>query len=392
MPRLTATKRTPPAVSMWLRRKSPNKTGRPTKIKRKTTPKTVTCRRRFRCRRASRDTTTSSRLTDRYYAGPAREFGGFRDEPESNYRNELVPALRPRELPAYAASEREEDFAEADHEGEESYEQDDDYYDDRPAPRRRGAVVVIMAVLGLAVIGTAGAFAYRTMFGGSMLPSLPPIIKASIGPNRITPSAPAANQSQTAMANSGAAETIVPREEQPVSIEPPKTPPRVISTIPVVGGQGAAQPGMMVGQPPAGMASNVQSSSPWPPPPPMPNAMPNQAPSPAPPTASALLLPCPRRRAVSRGESTPSPYGPIKPRRLIHRRCRRLLPSPAAAPAQHVASRPASSPPRPNAAMSAPPANAPLSIVPGSQGGAAPTRTGTGGRQADIGRKCRSGH
>ena len=245
------------------------------------------------------------------------------------------------------------------------------YYDDRPAPRRRGAVVVIMAVLGLAVIGTAGAFAYRSMFGGSMLPTLPPIIKANIGPNRIAPSAPAANQSQTAMANSGTAETLVPREEQPVSIEPPKTPPRVISTIPVVGGQSMAQPGMTVGQVSAGMAPNVQSSSPWPPPPPMPN----QAPAPAPTAATAAPA------------STPAPTG-AQPRR-IHTVTIRSdqaasadasaipppSPSPVAAPAPHAvpAPRSASNPPKPSAAASAPPANAPLSIVPGSQGGAAPT-------------------
>ncbi|HUZ32188.1 MAG TPA: SPOR domain-containing protein [Xanthobacteraceae bacterium] len=304
-----------------------------------------------------------------YYSGAAREFGGFRDEPESKYRSESAPALRPRELPAYAASEREEDFAEADHEGEQSYEQDhDDYYADRPAPRRRGAVVVIMAVLGLAVIGTAGAFAYRSMFGGSMLPTLPPIIKANIGPNRITPSAPAANQSQTAMANSGAAETLVPREEQPVSIEPPKTPPRVISTIPVVGGQSMAQPGMTVGQASAGLAPNVQSSSPWPPPPPMPN----QALAPAPTAVSAAPA------------SMPAPTG-AQPRRIHTVTIRSdqaasanapAIPPPSpppvatAAPAPHVVPRPASNPPKPSAAASAPPANAPLSIVPGGQAGA----------------------
>ncbi len=321
----------------------------------------------------------------RYYSGAAREFGGFRGEPESNYRNELMPALRPRELPAYAVSEHEEDFAKADREGEESYEQDHDgYYDDRPAPRRRGAVVVIMAVLGLAVIGTAGAFAYRAMFGGSVLPTLPPIIKASNGPNRITPSssAPAANQSQTAMANSGAAETLVPREEQPVSIEPPKTPPRVISSIPVVGGQNMAQPGMTVGQTSAGMAPNVQSSSPWPPPP-----MPNTAPAPAP--AAALATPAavpaqtatqPKRihtvtiRSDQAASAETSAMPPPSP-----------APSAAPAPAPHAAPRPTSNPPKPSVAASAPPANAPLSIVPDGQVGAAPTaRAPTATRPTSI--------
>ena len=58
------------------------------------------------------------------------------------------------------------------------------------AGRRRSGFVVVAAVFGLAVLGTAGAFAYRAMFGGSMLPSLPPIIKADDGPNKIMPSQP----------------------------------------------------------------------------------------------------------------------------------------------------------------------------------------------------------
>ena len=64
----------------------------------------------------------------------------------------------------------------------------DEYYDEEAPPlRRRSGAVVIMAVLGLAVLGTAGALGYRAMFGGSMLPSLPPIIKAADSPNKIVP-------------------------------------------------------------------------------------------------------------------------------------------------------------------------------------------------------------
>ena len=63
----------------------------------------------------------------------------------------------------------------------------DDYEEDAPEGRRRGGFVVVAAVLGLAVLGTAGAFAYRAMFGGSILPSLPPIIRAEDGPNRSCP-------------------------------------------------------------------------------------------------------------------------------------------------------------------------------------------------------------
>src|ERR1700687_4367876 len=61
-------------------------------------------------------------------------------------------------------------------------------YDEYPNTRRRAGFIFVAAVFGLAVLGTAGAFAYRTMFGGPMLPSLPPIIRAEGGPNKIVPS------------------------------------------------------------------------------------------------------------------------------------------------------------------------------------------------------------
>jgi hypothetical protein len=105
----------------------------------------------------------------------------------------------------------------------------------------------VIAVLGLAVLGTAGAFAYRAMFGGSMLPSLPPIIKAGNGPNKIVPGygdARASNSAQTTVANTGSSEKLVSREEQPVEIqEPSKTAPRVISTIPIAPNPNSLPPG-----------------------------------------------------------------------------------------------------------------------------------------------------
>ena len=43
--------------------------------------------------------------------------------------------------------------------------EDEDYYDDVPPPRRRMGIMAIAAVFALAVIGTAGAFGYRALFG-----------------------------------------------------------------------------------------------------------------------------------------------------------------------------------------------------------------------------------
>src|SRR2546421_537888 len=57
--------------------------------------------------------------------------------------------------------------------------------------RRRGGILTIAAVLGLAVVGPAGAFGYRAFTSGSGTPSSPPIIKADPTPAKIVP-APAA--------------------------------------------------------------------------------------------------------------------------------------------------------------------------------------------------------
>ena len=39
---------------------------------------------------------------------------------------------------------------------------DDEFYDDEPRGGRRKGLLTVVAVLGLAVIGTAGAFGYRS--------------------------------------------------------------------------------------------------------------------------------------------------------------------------------------------------------------------------------------
>ena len=61
----------------------------------------------------------------------------------------------------------------------------DHYHDDVPWPRWRGNLVVAMAVLALATLGTVGTFAYSVMFGGYVFPSLPSIVKAGIEPDNI---------------------------------------------------------------------------------------------------------------------------------------------------------------------------------------------------------------
>jgi hypothetical protein len=218
-----------------------------------------------------------------------------------------------------------------------------------------------MAVLGLAVIGSAGAFGYRAMFGGSMLPTLPPIIKASNGPNRIMPSYSEAqagsNPGQISTASASPSENLVSREEQPVTIEPPKPAPRVVASIPIVGAQTAASAANAVAGS-ATAAPNAAPASPWPPPPmPTTTSAPTPAPAPAqtstePKRIHTVTIRPDQAGAPPDASAVPAPQAALPPRSA--------RPAPVPKP----------TPPRPTPIASAPaPAgsNAPLSIVPGGQ-------------------------
>jgi hypothetical protein len=122
-------------------------------------------------------------------------------------------------------------YGQPDH-GQQAYQQDQyqddpyaypqgDYADEEPAPKRRSGMKTVAAVLALAVIGTGGAFAYRT-FVGSTRSGEPPVIKADPGPNKIVPAATstASNDSGKQMDRLAAGqERLVPREEQPVNVQ-----------------------------------------------------------------------------------------------------------------------------------------------------------------------------
>lgn len=100
---------------------------------------------------------------------------------------------------------------------------EDDFYDDAPRGRRKG-LITVLAVLCLAVLGTAGAFAYRTMFaGGTSASSAPPVIRASNEPSKVAPppisnDAIANKLSYDRFGDRGQNEQVVVREEQPLDI------------------------------------------------------------------------------------------------------------------------------------------------------------------------------
>jgi sporulation related protein len=109
----------------------------------------------------------------------------------------------------------------------------DDYDDQVGSSSRRRGTIVALSILGVVVLGTAGAFGYHAMFGGSFIPSLPPIITPGNTPVKIVPKkdAQAAPGNQTTVAKG---EQLVPHEETPVEVQPANPPPRVVTTIPVI--------------------------------------------------------------------------------------------------------------------------------------------------------------
>ncbi|MEJ0077066.1 MAG: SPOR domain-containing protein [Alphaproteobacteria bacterium] len=109
--------------------------------------------------------------------------------------------------------------------------------------RRRGGLLTVAAVVGLAVIGTAGAFGYRAFTSGGSAPANPPVIKADPTPPKTVPAAPAPATTASVDQNKpfqdrvgapAAPERVVPREEQPVSLPtgPAPAAPRVTAPQP----------------------------------------------------------------------------------------------------------------------------------------------------------------
>jgi SPOR domain len=103
---------------------------------------------------------------------------------------------------------------------DDPYAYQDGYGEGAEADRkpRRGGMITVVAVLALAVVGTGGAFAYRT-YMGSPRGGEPPIIRADASPTKVVP-APSGDgvaKVPDRMAPGGP-EKIVPREEAPVDV------------------------------------------------------------------------------------------------------------------------------------------------------------------------------
>jgi hypothetical protein len=259
-------------------------------------------------------------------------------------------------------------------------DEEDDLYDDIPPPRRRVGVMAIAAVFALAVIGTAGAFGYRALFGssGSNLP--PPVIKADTQPSKIVPANAnkASNKLITDRVGDHAQdEKLVSREEKPVDMAstPQLAAPQAQDNAPAASGVIAGEPKKIhtITIRPDQLASDV--------------AQPGgaTATAPAPPAPSPRMDgPTPIKPAAPRVASTaPAATAPEPPARPAETR---------AAPVEHRAAAPARNAPlslNPNAVDAAPApaprapmrtaaAAAPMPIAQSANAAAKPAAGGSG--------------
>jgi SPOR domain len=281
----------------------------------------------------------------------ARDAHGTAYQEAADWHDPSLDAQQNRHSEEHADEyEYENEAYDADHDG-----YDEEYGEDLRTGRRSGFVFVA-AVFTLAVLGAAGAFAYRTMFGAPALPALPPIIKAEGGPNKIIPSDANSQTDATRdadSANAGSGERLVSREERPVDIPPPATnsAPRPVATVPVFPDPPAmGGPGGVVGY-----AANPNSGSP---------AVSTEPPAPPAPAMTTATAPNPSGNQVfppaAATPAMPTASGPKKIRTVtIH-----TDQSADAATSPGVPARAGTQPPQGG--------NAPLSIVPSSTDAPAP--------------------
>jgi hypothetical protein len=146
--------------------------------------------------------------------------------------------------------------AAADDESEYYYEEDgplqpkdEEAYDDAPGTYRRSGIVTVVALIFCALLGTAGAYAYRSyMHPAAKEP--PPVISADNStPAKVVP-APASEArsgkqiSERFATAAAGSEQLVSRQEEPVALREPgtATAPRVVLPAPVQPVQTAPEP------------------------------------------------------------------------------------------------------------------------------------------------------
>jgi hypothetical protein len=181
------------------------------------------------------------------HAPRAEEWASDRYE----HRDSRYDSAAPEDAYAHSEGYDHHDAHEREHGAYDSPSFDEDrdqMYDDPPRARRHGGLATALALIGCAVLGTAGAYAYRSYHGQSAAAEPPPVITADTStPTKIVPAPGGDPQAskfvQDRLANA-AREQVVSKQEEPIALKD-------------LGTQGAARvvlPPPVAAAPPAGAA------------------------------------------------------------------------------------------------------------------------------------------
>jgi len=195
-------------------------------------------------------------------------------EPRASYAaHDARDGIEADEQP-FAAPERVDNASPAGHRQEPENEpfysegapispEDQDFYDDAPRSRRRNGAITAVTLIACAILGTAGAYGFRTYYSGPTPPKVPPVIVAEVAPSKIVPATEgqAGKVIQDRVREPGSSERVVSREEQPVEVQtqtaPP--PPRVVLPSPVAPAMPQAQGSGSQAATPAGEPKRVRT-------------------------------------------------------------------------------------------------------------------------------------
>jgi hypothetical protein len=184
-------------------------------------------------------------------AHPMQRFGAEPAPPQAQYRDEPGFENRAPEPARYddalfgqldtggPAFQRQQPYSDDAYGFQDEEEYDDGEEEEEEAPRRSNGLAKFAVILALGVIGTGGAFAYRSYMGSSRSGD-PPIIRADNSPTKILTPVPVDGITKLPDRLGDQGEKMVSREETPVDVNSRSVSPRVV--FPMPNQSGAAPP------------------------------------------------------------------------------------------------------------------------------------------------------
>jgi sporulation related protein len=135
---------------------------------------------------------------------------------------------------------------------------DDEDYDDPPRSRRRGGLLTAVTLIGCAMIGTAGAYGYRTYYSSPSSNRVPPVISADTTPTKVVSAAEGPTGKSIKDRVGDTTERVIPREEEPVELRTPSRGSQQ-SGFPSSSAPGGLSSGSTAFAPPSGNANSSES-------------------------------------------------------------------------------------------------------------------------------------